>query len=261
MGLIQHAYTLHGNGSYSAAWARAGTAAQRLLACDLGLPPERLQLAATPDGEISVTAVVESFARLRALHARIMDEPAMTQWLARTGYALEWVQRRNAEYVARPPPQQDTTCNGGRFYLRGEWVAPPPHGTTTPECYGFVCQEGFEQAGQDCIPALANNSVFWGSVLLILIVIFTVLLTACVVRVAPDAPEAPAKEEEPPLDPFRNALPVAVEVVDGVEALVFEEEVDEDNEEQDNDDEEQDDDDEEQDNDDEEQDNDDEPNL
>ena len=216
------------------AWA--GTAAQRLLACDLGLPPERLQLAATPDGEITVTAVVESFARLRALHARIMDEPAMTQWLARTGYALEWVQRRGAEYVARPPPlQQDPACsNGGRFYLRGEWVAPPPHGTTTPDCYGFYCQEGFEQAGQDCIPALANNSVFWGSVLLILILIVTVLLTACFVRVAPDAPEAPAKEEEePPLNPFRNALPVAVEVVDGVEALVFEEEDDEDNEEPD----------------------------
>ena len=36
--LIQHSYTLHCNCS-STAWARAGTAAERLLACDLCLPP------------------------------------------------------------------------------------------------------------------------------------------------------------------------------------------------------------------------------
>ena len=50
---------------------------------------------------------------------------------------------------------------------------------------------------------------------------------------APDAPEAQAPAKEPQLDPLRNALPVAVEVVDSVEALVFKEEDKVDEEEQD----------------------------
>ena len=62
------------------------------------------------------------------------------------------------------------------------------------------------------------NSVFWGSVLLILLVILTALLTTCVVHVAPDAPEAEAKTKEQPLNPMLKTLPVAVEIVDCVEA-------------------------------------------
>ena len=113
------------------------------------------------------------------------------------------------------------------------WLPLPSFSLVGVDCYGFICQAGYQLEEGNCVPAYVEDNVFWTVVALVLVLILSVGVAACFIRVGtgdskvvPTESDSESEPSEPP-DPNENLLPVAVELgEDGNQVLVFEAEDD-----------------------------------
>ena len=163
------------------------------LSCSLSVPQRRIQFQQYTDGTYQVNITVESLLRANDIRLKVLNSYKTKQYyIFSSSYDL-------------PCPAQLY------FSEEGIYEPLPPH-ATTPDCYGFECDDGFIRSDQFCIAK--TNTWFWTIIVLVVLFLFCwgfcVLLVGVWMREKSDITIInDVKEEEDDID-MEGVLPIGV---------------------------------------------------
>ena len=197
--------------------------AARVLACNLSVAARRVTVSVSPSGPttLTITVAVESFLRAYDVRLALSDPGKTLALLAAAGLAQFRLPpsglRSLAAKYARVPPDPPSQCPRGYYFSdAGTYKLAPPHSRVGPDCYGYICNEGYirDPQAQICVPEFVPDWIFWTVVCLVSTMAFAVIVCACTLRLLCARKPRPEPESDPEPDPLPpppdNTLPIAV---------------------------------------------------